>query len=563
MSTTDERGVCDFGCQVELGLPSSSKIDEVESDSSSDSYGMGFLFHLQDRLSSKSTSSDDCSTISQHSRRSSLVSENATEESFRSHDVLDQLLQRTVNERLSELQRISERHISTGNARRNLESFFEQGLQNGSQSSARRTTNSLLGEPSDNLGQLFQRLANERRSELARLHRGDRLVPLSNARDNLESFFQSATQGTDDAVDSHDRRPSQVTNDVQNLRQQNLVQAALQSGSFRMQLERTLGGRLTNTVSQRPGNQQSPRVPRPPISSHEGASAIDQRDIYRGHSPTLNSSTSARGQPNRRSHVVADAGSSQAVGNLSRPNVLEAHIDNFSNQNRTIQNEMELLAHTISEDISSLEGLQIVNNMLRTDFRNRLENLIQDRVQAVGNGAAVQEFIQSLPGTRSANPNRAGSNNSQYRSARSQHMLDNSVAVEMQGLRQQLDEMKRMVSVSFELQIDTQRIIRQEVSAVFNAFMQDYLIPKQREGASSSASQVTGSASSSENRNTPAASGKCIICTERNVDSVLYQCGHMCVCLQCGIYLNMEGHKCPMCRAPIRDVIRAYQTQDD
>ena len=61
----------------------------------------------------------------------------------------------------------------------------------------------------------------------------------------------------------------------------------------------------------------------------------------------------------------------------------------------------------------------------------------------------------------------------------------------------------------------------------------------------------------------PASAGQCIICVERTIDSVLYQCGHMCVCNYCGLQLKMNGNHCPMCRAPIRDVIRAYQAQSD
>merc|ERR1719171_1405245 len=37
-----------------------------------------------------------------------------------------------------------------------------------------------------------------------------------------------------------------------------------------------------------------------------------------------------------------------------------------------------------------------------------------------------------------------------------------------------------MLSVSLEVQMDTQRAIRQEVAAVFSAFMTDYLMPRQQ-----------------------------------------------------------------------------------
>nr|CAG4640731.1 EOG090X03H5 [Eulimnadia texana] len=60
--------------------------------------------------------------------------------------------------------------------------------------------------------------------------------------------------------------------------------------------------------------------------------------------------------------------------------------------------------------------------------------------------------------------------------------------------------------------------------------------------------------------------GECTICYERNVDCVLYTCGHMCLCYVCALQLYRGGRQgqsqglCPICRAPIRDVIRAYRS---
>lgn len=53
---------------------------------------------------------------------------------------------------------------------------------------------------------------------------------------------------------------------------------------------------------------------------------------------------------------------------------------------------------------------------------------------------------------------------------------------EIQQLRHQVDEMKRMLAMSMEMQLETQRALRQEVSAVFTAFMQDYLQPSRSSG---------------------------------------------------------------------------------
>ena len=55
----------------------------------------------------------------------------------------------------------------------------------------------------------------------------------------------------------------------------------------------------------------------------------------------------------------------------------------------------------------------------------------------------------------------------------------------------------------------------------------------------------------------------CLICLDNHSDSVLYRCGHMCVCFPCGRHLMDRGAKCPVCRAPIVDIVRAYKCNSD
>ncbi|XP_039282486.1 protein neuralized isoform X5 [Nilaparvata lugens] len=72
--------------------------------------------------------------------------------------------------------------------------------------------------------------------------------------------------------------------------------------------------------------------------------------------------------------------------------------------------------------------------------------------------------------------------------------------------------------------------------------------PNMREWAETSVSAPSGS--------------ECSICYERAIDSVLYMCGHMCMCYECAVqqWRGKGGGHCPLCRAVIRDVIRTYKS---
>lgn len=55
---------------------------------------------------------------------------------------------------------------------------------------------------------------------------------------------------------------------------------------------------------------------------------------------------------------------------------------------------------------------------------------------------------------------------------------------------------------------------------------------------------------------------ECTICYENPIDSVLYMCGHMCMCYMCAVqqWKGKGGGQCPLCRAMIKDVIRTYKS---
>lgn len=53
---------------------------------------------------------------------------------------------------------------------------------------------------------------------------------------------------------------------------------------------------------------------------------------------------------------------------------------------------------------------------------------------------------------------------------------------------------------------------------------------------------------------------ECAVCFDGEVDTVIYTCGHMCLCHGCGLRLKRQARACcPICRRPIKDVIKIYR----
>jgi hypothetical protein len=158
-----------------------------------------------------------------------------------------------------------------------------------------------------------------------------------------------------------------------------------------------------------------------------------------------------------------------------------------------------------------------------------------------------------------------------------QHGNDNpSLEGAVRALREEVAVLKNVIGASFDMQLDIQRAIRQEVSAAMNR--EPIRMPNAngaelsaQVGSTGSSDPVTADGSSRDrswlaqnpNDYKPAVSGTCIVCLESRVDAMLYSCGHMCSCAMCGRHLVASGQSCPICRAPIRDVVRVYMVAED
>ena len=88
---------------------------------------------------------------------------------------------------------------------------------------------------------------------------------------------------------------------------------------------------------------------------------------------------------------------------------------------------------------------------------------------------------------------------------------------------------------------------------IYGAAQKIQILGVKSSASSKSASQAPSSPSHSHS------STECVVCYESEVDCVIYSCGHMCLCFQCAVHQWSQAGDCPICRQPIRDVIRTYR----
>ncbi|GMI88973.1 hypothetical protein like AT2G27950 [Hibiscus trionum] len=233
-------------------------------------------------------------------------------------------------------------------------------------------------------------------------------------------------------------------------------------------------------------------------------------------------------------------------------------------------------------ELRELLSRRSVSTLLRSGFRESLDQLIQSYVERQNQGstgwdlneaAPIPESLEQDIEQESRDQNEGRSPPTAIPSPRIQSTrplwdqfshnynwqpqdvhqrfgieweIINDLRVDMARLQQRMNNMQRMLEACMDMQLELQRSIRQEVSAALNrsAGSQDMIADDLPKDASSNWDNVR--------------KGICCMCCEGNIDSLLYRCGHMCACSKCANELVQGGGKCPMCRAPVVEVIRAY-----
>lgn len=244
-----------------------------------------------------------------------------------------------------------------------------------------------------------------------------------------------------------------------------------------------------------------------------------------------------------------------------------------------------------SIELRELLSRRRVSNLLRSSFRESLNQLIQSYVERQGHASfdwdmdgassypsdAEQEqqqenvnpdglqinmegnpFATTTPQEAPSQPhwNREPAHqnlprqNPHQRMGESEWDIINELKIDMAVLHQRMNDMQRMLQTCMEMQVELQRSVHQEVSAALNR------------SAGSTDEDVCGAGLlNDESKWDKVRKGTCCLCCNNNIDSLLYRCGHMCTCSKCAEKLVHEKAKCPMCLAPVVEVIRAFSIQ--
>ncbi|GAQ78928.1 Ring/U-Box superfamily protein [Klebsormidium nitens] len=209
-----------------------------------------------------------------------------------------------------------------------------------------------------------------------------------------------------------------------------------------------------------------------------------------------------------------------------------------------------------------------VSTILTSEFRNRLEDLVNSLVLTRVGTTAHRPVNQGVPRQAIAAPQAppaaappappplpqaplwqpaqmavaAAPARWHAGNGGSSHDLRESV----RELRQEMEQMRGLMENCFEMQLELQRSIRQEVAgALSRVHDAGRGIPQE---------PLDGATWATVRR------GVCCVCCESGIDALLYRCGHMCACHSCARQLQQSTGKCPLCRAPILEVVRAFTT---
>ncbi|CAF0780101.1 unnamed protein product [Adineta ricciae] len=372
-------------------------------------------------------------------------------------------------------------------------------------------TRSILEVEADAFTRFVDRQRVEVMYELRNLRLGERPVTGQFNRERIETFLNSIqTQREQRAPSTQPAAPSAHLADINALADRGCVTSALRSTAFRQDLENA----IRRSVQPRPNASTSQIPPAPSMSRLFPATPVSpQQSQARQTLPTL---------PVRRQ---------QQPTQIIPPTAHEPL--NLERQERELQawqTITQLQREMIVIEISDLVHRQLVSSALESDFRTHLEHNVLTRFQQGTLNAQAAPTADTRRFQPTPTPH--------VRSTVQTSMNSSSI----NELSTRLDDMQHMLRLMYSMQMDMQRMLRQEV-------------------ASSLANASTTTTVPSSH---PVSAGQCTVCLTEIADTVLYRCGHLCVCYTCGLNLRETSSstrmKCPVCRAPVDDILRVYRS---